>query len=435
MVEAAADALLRLLSAQNAARVGEAGACAAAARALRCFMGEAAIVEVALGIVRKLAGAAANCGRFPPALAALLVQAMQEHDEGEATLQEQACLAVEALAAGSGQLAAQLRAAGVEAELGLAEGRIFNVRNKSYPGKALAALAAAPEAEPAEASGSDDDYSEAFDDGQPPWISDEEEAEPEPPAGEPELEEGEVDEELSDYEDEEEDDEGWVTDDGEGADAGDDEPEPESGAMPGWGSWGGGAKPAAGGWGSAGKAASPSAGSGGPKVTLNPASLNGFSPAQTSPGGGGWGSGGQARDLSASFSSAAGSTPAGGNAVPSPLSTGTFEVMTAEPDPLRQAPTLMRCAVLSQVKPAASGEEPSLAIRVTNIPPGMSSAELGALFRGFGAPQTEVTPSSGGLVGRVTFTSDAEMQRALGDPPEAEWLDDDWRDLKLESVA
>ena len=190
------------------------------------------------------------------------------------------------------------------------------------------------------------------------------------------------------------------------------------------------------GWrGPAGKVPSPSAGSGGPKVTLNPASLNGFSPAQTSPGGGGWGSGGQARDLSASFSSAAGSTPAGGNAVPSPLSTGTFEVMTAEPAPLRQAPTLMRRAVLSQVKPAASGEEPSLAIRVTNIPPGMSSAELGALFRGFGAPQTEVTPSSGGLIGRVTFTSDAEMQRALGDPPEAEWPDDDWRDLKLEPAA
>ena len=72
--------------------------------------------------------------------AAHLVSAMEAHvASGEPTLQEQGCLAIEALAAAGG--AAALRDAGAEAAIEGARGDIVNERNKTYPDRALAALA------------------------------------------------------------------------------------------------------------------------------------------------------------------------------------------------------------------------------------------------------------------------------------------------------
>ena len=61
--------------------------------------------------------------------------------EGESTIQEQACLAIEGLANSSSVLKNNLRDIEViRDELIAAKGRITNERNKKYPGLAMAAL-------------------------------------------------------------------------------------------------------------------------------------------------------------------------------------------------------------------------------------------------------------------------------------------------------
>jgi hypothetical protein len=142
LAEAATDALLRLSASVDKEKLGEAGACEAVIRIMEKFCEEAAIVEVSLGCVRLLCAANANQARMGN-VADLIVRAMQIHSEGEATLQEQACLAVEALAHGNKENAHKLMEAGVEKELTSAKSRITNERNKTYPDRAAAALAAA----------------------------------------------------------------------------------------------------------------------------------------------------------------------------------------------------------------------------------------------------------------------------------------------------
>ena len=141
-VEAVADALLRL-GAAHAAALGEAGACerVAAALALPCCGEEPSLAEVLLGCVRVLAKSGANAAKLlANDGAARLVSAMEAHvASGEPTLQEQGCLAIEALAAAGG--AAALREAGAAAAIEGARGDIVNERNKTYPDRALAALA------------------------------------------------------------------------------------------------------------------------------------------------------------------------------------------------------------------------------------------------------------------------------------------------------
>ncbi|CAH0370238.1 unnamed protein product [Pelagomonas calceolata] len=141
-VEAVADALLRLGSA-HAAALGEAGACerVAAALALPCCGDEPSLAEVLLGCCRVLAKSGANAAKLlANDGAARLVSAMEAHvASGEPTLQEQGCLAIEALAVAGG--AAALREAGAEAAIEGARGDIVNERNKTYPDRALAALA------------------------------------------------------------------------------------------------------------------------------------------------------------------------------------------------------------------------------------------------------------------------------------------------------
>ena len=141
-VEAVADALLRLGTA-HAAALGEAGACerVAAALALPCCGEEPSLAEVLLGCCRVLATSRANAAKLlANDGAARLVSAMEAHAaSGEPTLQEQGCLAIEALAAAGG--AAALREAGAEAAIEGARGDIVNERNKTYPDRALTALA------------------------------------------------------------------------------------------------------------------------------------------------------------------------------------------------------------------------------------------------------------------------------------------------------
>ena len=141
-VEAVADALLRLGTA-HAAALGEAGACerVAAALALPCCGEEPSLAEVLLGCCRVLAKSEANAAKLlANDGAAHLVSAMEAHvASGEPTLQEQGCLAIEALANAGGRQA--LLDAGAEAAIEGARGDIVNERNKTYPDRALTALA------------------------------------------------------------------------------------------------------------------------------------------------------------------------------------------------------------------------------------------------------------------------------------------------------
>jgi hypothetical protein len=143
VAEGALDALMRLASSVPAvAALGEAGACEAVAVAAKVFMEEPSVMEVALGCFRKLAaGNTENQARLGAASApALLVTAMATHTEGEPTLQEMGCLAVVAMCPGN---ATALKEAGIEVSLEAAKPLIENDRNKTYPDKAMAALASA----------------------------------------------------------------------------------------------------------------------------------------------------------------------------------------------------------------------------------------------------------------------------------------------------
>jgi hypothetical protein len=173
VVEGATDALLRMIAASTKDEIGQAGACEVVCMVLHSWIDEPAIVEAALGVVYKLStGCEANCSLFEEveksaggsdaedSVSNVIVAAMDLHAEDEATLQEQACLAVAALATGSEVLAMALRDAGVVGELGWCkEKRITNERNKAYPDRAMTALfvwsdgtkkapPAAPEPEP-----------------------------------------------------------------------------------------------------------------------------------------------------------------------------------------------------------------------------------------------------------------------------------------------
>ena len=99
-----------------------------------------------LGCCRVLAKSEANAAKLlANDGAAHLVSAMEAHvASGEPTLQEQGCLAIEALAAAGGDTArVRLGIAGAEAAIEGARGDIVNERNKTYPDRALAALVGA----------------------------------------------------------------------------------------------------------------------------------------------------------------------------------------------------------------------------------------------------------------------------------------------------
>ena len=135
--EAAADALNRVAARPVAAADV---AAAAVAAALGAFVEEPSVVEVLLSCARRLAPAAPGAiAAAAPAMRA----ALDEHSDGEATLQEQGCLAVEAVALAGAAHAAALEAAGLRGAVERARESITNERNKTYPDRALAALDAA----------------------------------------------------------------------------------------------------------------------------------------------------------------------------------------------------------------------------------------------------------------------------------------------------
>lgn len=101
-------------------------------------------MEVCLGCLRNLAlGGESNVAKLlasPAGCAGLVVKAMGQHQGNEPTLQEQACLTVEALAAASSEHAAALNAAGADVAVEGSKALITNERNKAYPDRAIAAL-------------------------------------------------------------------------------------------------------------------------------------------------------------------------------------------------------------------------------------------------------------------------------------------------------
>ncbi|KAJ1455542.1 hypothetical protein M885DRAFT_519752 [Pelagophyceae sp. CCMP2097] len=135
--EAAADALDRLAADSAAEYDRDAGARAIVA-GLTAFQDEAAIVEVLLSCVRRAATDNPSAAAIFAANAAAVIGSMARHQEGESTLQEQGCLAIEAVANAGG--AADFNAAGAKDACLRAVDAIFNERNKTYPHKALAAL-------------------------------------------------------------------------------------------------------------------------------------------------------------------------------------------------------------------------------------------------------------------------------------------------------
>lgn len=146
-VEAVADALLRLGGSGRLDAGALLGACeqVRAALALPCCGEEPSLAEVLLGCCRVLAKSGANVAKLlANEGAARLVRAMDAHvSSGEPTLQEQGCLAIEALAVAGGAAArGALRDAGAEAAIEGARGDIVNERNKTYPDRALTALLA-----------------------------------------------------------------------------------------------------------------------------------------------------------------------------------------------------------------------------------------------------------------------------------------------------
>jgi hypothetical protein len=148
VMEEGLDALLRLSSGLDMEKVNtlqQASVCDMIPLALTKYQEEASIIEVLFGLIRNLSKPVegsnddmrSNLGQN----AGAMVDCMNEHAEGEATLQEMACLAIEALC--TGHEANIERFKGVDAPKCLndvSRPAITNERNMTYPDKALKAM-------------------------------------------------------------------------------------------------------------------------------------------------------------------------------------------------------------------------------------------------------------------------------------------------------
>lgn len=141
VAEAACDAMLRLTTPPSKAGEAALAASRAVCGAMGVFMEEAAVVEVCFGLVCNLAKES-GCAKELAAHQApkLILQGLEAFQDGEPTLQEQGCLAVEALALGCSDNIPLLKDVGIAEALERAKGLIENDRNKTYPDRALAAL-------------------------------------------------------------------------------------------------------------------------------------------------------------------------------------------------------------------------------------------------------------------------------------------------------
>jgi hypothetical protein len=148
VMEEGLDALLRLSSGLDMEKLNalkQASVCDMIPLALTKYQEEASIIEVLFGLIRNLSkpveGSKEDMRSSLGQNAGAMIDCMNEHAEGEATLQEMACLAIEALCTGHEANIEQFKS--VEAPNCLNEisrPAITNERNKTYPDKALTAM-------------------------------------------------------------------------------------------------------------------------------------------------------------------------------------------------------------------------------------------------------------------------------------------------------
>lgn len=106
---------------------------------LEAWKEEEAIVEVALGCVVAVSSNATK--QAEDGINVSLIVDLMKNFEGESTIQEQACLAIEGLALSLDTLKGKINAiVGIRDELAASKDRITNERNKAYPGRAATAL-------------------------------------------------------------------------------------------------------------------------------------------------------------------------------------------------------------------------------------------------------------------------------------------------------
>jgi hypothetical protein len=148
IMEEGVDALLRLSSGLDMDKLNalqQARVCDMIPMALTKYQEEAAIIEVLFGLIRNLSktveGSNDDMRSSLGQNAGAMIACMNEHAEGEATLQEMACLAIEALCTGHEANIEQFKSVDAPKCLNdVSRPAITNERNMTYPDKALKAM-------------------------------------------------------------------------------------------------------------------------------------------------------------------------------------------------------------------------------------------------------------------------------------------------------
>jgi hypothetical protein len=148
VMEEGLDALLRLSSGLDMEKVyalQQASVCDMIPMALTKYQEEASIIEVLFGLIRNLSkpveGSNDDIRSSLGQNAGAMIDCMNEHAEGEATLQEMACLAIEALCTGHEANIEQFKTVDAPKCLNdISRPAITNERNMTYPDKALKAM-------------------------------------------------------------------------------------------------------------------------------------------------------------------------------------------------------------------------------------------------------------------------------------------------------
>jgi len=124
------DALLRITSTADRKVMGDAAFDPVVASVDSFSPDEPQVVEVALGVLAKLASSTQS--KCNEELITLIKRVMDENEDDEPTIQEQCCLLIKGLAEGSSSNATKFLGAGIVASLDSALEKIQNVRNKKY---------------------------------------------------------------------------------------------------------------------------------------------------------------------------------------------------------------------------------------------------------------------------------------------------------------
>ncbi len=148
VMEEGLDALLRLssgLDMQKLNAMQQASVCDMIPMALTKYQEEASIIGVLFGLIRNLSkpveGSNDDMRSSLGQNAGVMIACMNEHAEGEATLQEMACLAIEALSTGHEANIEQFKSVDAPKCLNdVSRPAITNERNMTYPDKALKAM-------------------------------------------------------------------------------------------------------------------------------------------------------------------------------------------------------------------------------------------------------------------------------------------------------